>query len=761
MDFRALGLCGLALVWACSGGSSHHSGGQAASGGDAAAGAGGVGGEGDGGATVPGHAGAGGRPSAGAAGQAEDGGEGAGEGASGTGGHAGAGRGGAGGSGGPGEGEGGEEQGSGGDGPESLPGSMAFREDEILDVRLTLDPQVWNELEEHGNREQYVVASGVVRGVHVAPATFAELGVRHKGAWSLHHCWDEFGGVRSYDGECRKLSYKLKFDEYTEGARFDGLKRLNLHAASGDATKLRDLVAYRTFREFGVDAPRAVPARLTINGQFQGLFIAVEDIDGRYVTAHFPEGPNGNLYKEIWPNAALLDSDFEAALETNEDAPDVSDMRAFAEAVGDATPEDFASVLEPFVDIDQLLRYIAVDRALRNWDGIMAFYSPLTPHNFFWYHDDGPGGRFHLIPWDLDNTLWPFDPYMHPEQWVTAPPVPDFNAEPLDCEPRPVWDSLGTTHITPPRCDALLDLLAEQRWERFSEIGARLLQSAFTEVRLSSLTAYYRDRIAAIVADDPTLDAPSWEYAVDDFALIQADAVADFRAFLEQGLSEETDTTDPDEPTQEELDAPTLDGGLHVGGITNFEFESPPAAPEPVGVYAYSDPLAVFGVSWNTMEPLSGTADLLLSFSFNRGPQPYDEWVNLGIASPETDVRGYERIVVWLASDVPRGIRLRIASPAYDDTFGVIWAEFGIDEVVGPAPQALTIPFSSLSYPEWAKAAWAEGQGFTGSDAEALDVILSRFTGLIFGPAATFDEAGELAVEPENGFLRVDNIYFR
>jgi hypothetical protein len=39
--------------------------------------------------------------------------------------------------------------------------------------------------------------------------------------------------------------------------------------------------------------------------------------------------------------------------------------------------------------------------------------------------------------------------------------------------------------------------------------------------------------------------------------------------------------------------------------------------------------------------------------------------------------------------------------------------------------------------------------------------VLSRFSGLIFGPGATVDAAGELESPTESGFLRIDNIYFR
>ena len=105
----------------------------------------------------------------------------------------------------------------------------------------------WQELEEHGNREEYVASAATLSGTDFPAVSFDEIGVRHKGSFSLHHCWDEFDGVRSHADECEKLSLKLKFDEYDSALRLDGLKRLNLHAVSGDETKLRDLMSYAFF----------------------------------------------------------------------------------------------------------------------------------------------------------------------------------------------------------------------------------------------------------------------------------------------------------------------------------------------------------------------------------------------------------------------------------------------------------------------------------------------------------------------------------
>ena len=628
-----------------------------------------------------------------------------------------------------------------------------------LDIHLTLEPAALNELDERGNLEQYVLGSvRVDTGGELSE--FSQIGVRHKGSYTLHHCWDELGGARSYVGDCQKLSLKLDFDRYEESARLDGLKQLNLHASAADASRLRELVAYQTFREAGVDAPRALPAQVFINGERRGLFIAVEEVDGRYARAHFPNGPDGNLYKEVWPNAATPDAELTLALRTNEQTGDVSDMRAFAAAVARGANGDFGAEVGPFVEIEALLLYIAVDRAIRNWDGIMAFYTPRSPHNFYWYHEAGPSPRFHLIPWDLDDTFWPFDPYMHPEQWVTAPPVPDFNVRPLHCEPRPIWEPDGPERLTPPHCDALLGGLAEGYWGRFAALGRELLGGPLSAEELLGRVEAWRTRVEPLVAADSTIDRVDWERAVGELRAILAERVASFDAFLAAGLSDESLPVPVVPPALDNPDVETLDAGLHVGALTNFEFGSAPGGALPVGVYTFADPLSTATASHNTAAPLSGTADLRFDFTFNRGPRAYDEWVGVGLSCAEADARPFSTIVVWLAADVPRRVRVRLASPVYDEEFGGASVEFGQDVAVGPESRAFVLERASFYYPSWAKDDWAPGQGFPATDAEALERVLARLGGLVFGPTATLDERGELESATEVGHLRIDNVYF-
>lgn len=651
------------------------------------------------------------------------------------------------------------EPGTGTGGP---PGAEVFAADQILEVRLTMAAEDWERLEEHGNEEVYLPGAATVRGTSLTEVRFAKIGVRHKGAYSLHHCWDNFGGVRGNAPECAKLSYKLKLDEYDTARRLDGLKRLNLHAAAGDATKLRELIAYATFNEFGVDAPRATPARLYINGEYQGVFIAVEELDGRYTKAHFPEGPDGNLYKEVWPRTEVADSRFVAALETNEESPDVSGMRAFATTIAASTPETFEDDMAGWIDLDNTLRYLAVDRALKNWDGIMAFYSPVSPHNFYWYEDPNAASRFRLIPWDLDNTFWEFDPYMQPEGWVTAAPMPDWNSAPLNCSARPVWTPDNAVKLTPPRCDPFLDLLAQTHWERFAAIGAELLAGPFTEARLNEKVRYWESRIAPLVQDDPVVGFSTWQSDVSRFPQIVARAVGDFQTFIDTGLIEEAPPPEPEpELPPELLDEPSADAGLHPDGVTNFEFEAPLES-LPVGVGFVADPSARAAATWNTVAPLSGGADLRFDFTFNRAPGTYNEWAIVGIVADGTfDLTERASIVVTMSSDRSRTVRVRVVSPAYEDVFGGAWSEFGREVSVGPTPKAVTIALDSLYYPDWARSEWQSGMGWIGSDEAALRTVLQRAAGLSFAPSATFDGGGELAAASETGHLQIDNIHFR
>lgn len=648
-------------------------------------------------------------------------------------------------------------------GASEMPAAAVFRQDRALEYRVTIAEVDRRHIEEHGDDEVFVPASLVVRGQDIGEIDLGRVGIRHKGAYSLHHCWDAFGGVRSRAQACAKLSYKLDFGEYQREKRLFGLKKLNLHASPGDPTKLRELLGYGLFREFGVDAPRIAPARVVVNGAFEGLFLAVEEIDGRYAEVHFPEGGTGNLYKEIWPHPSFTDSYFAGGLKTHTQEPDVSDMRGFASAVTASTEATFDADMARWTDVDALLRYIAVDRALKNWDGIMSFYGPHAPHNFYWYRDDGPRRRFHLIPWDLECVLWPFDPYMAPEQWVTSEPVPDFNEIPASCDRRTVHLDTDTL-LTPPGCDPLLRLLAATHWPRIVELGNELLAGAFTMAALEPKLVAYEAMLAPIVAEDRTLDAARWRVDAAEFRSTLRRDIADFRAFLAEGTHAEVLPDPPPEPSSAQRAAHVPAGGLRPGIVNNFEFLRAARTVAPADTRLQASNGTTCHVAWNTERPLAGSGDLRLDFEFVRQPAAWDEWIQLVVGTAgfaEQDLSKYRQISLTLRADRPRVVRVRLESPAYTDTFGGIWSEFGNEFTVGPEPTTIKLRLARVFYPEWARKAWTAGQGWTTSDAEARALVLRRFTGLVLSPSPVTDAGGEMPEPTETGFLQIDDIYYQ
>lgn len=229
------------------------------------------------------------------------------------------------------------------------------------------------------------------------------------------------GATTTQTPKVGKCSIKVDFD-VDNGATFHGLKKLNFHSMNHDPSMMREHLAYGLYREMGIAAPRTAYARLLINGQLEGLFVLVEQIDGRFARARFGDGGHGNVYKEVWP-VYSDPSIYMTALETNTKAPAVQGMLDF-KAAADSGIDAFTRM----IDRDYLLRYMAVDRVTENDDGIFHFFclagaqgnnpGPFGNHNYYWY-EGRAAQRFWLIPWDLDLVFEArIDDQIYPE-WTT------------------------------------------------------------------------------------------------------------------------------------------------------------------------------------------------------------------------------------------------------------------------------------------------------------------------------------------------------
>jgi spore coat protein CotH len=339
------------------------------------------------------------------------------------------------------------------------------------------------------------------------------VGLRYKGSsFSLGSCFDAVTGERYNTEMCHKISLKVKFNKYQDKLRLCEMKELNLHSMFSDDSKMRDMLAYKLFRDMGIYSPRTSYVKVSFNGVFQGLFLAVEAIDGRFTKARWPEAGDGNLYKEVWPISNSLSYYFNK-LETNNDDLDstkVARMVDFYNAVDSSDSETFTKNVSPFVDFNYWIRYLAVDRAIKNWDGITAWYSGpnhRNNHNYFLYEEEKADGKVWLIPWDLDNTFHREDPFIDVEG------VPNWNEKPQSCQLVPVFK--GTTMVTPSNCDKFTGLTADNYWTEFVMTGNELLNKIFTIDNMAESIDNYSSIIDTLIEEDPYVDYNVWKEDVN------------------------------------------------------------------------------------------------------------------------------------------------------------------------------------------------------------------------------------------------------
>jgi len=374
-----------------------------------------------------------------------------------------------------------------------------FDETEIRTYNLTISDTDWTWLNDNAQLEEYVPAKLEFEG-----QVLDQIGVRYKGSFgSLFSCFDGEG-----NRICPKLSFKFKFNKYVSGTKFYGQKKVNFHSMKSDSTQMHEALGYTLYRNSNVYAPRSAYAKITVNGELIGLFSIVEAISGRFTRERFSDGGEGNLYKEIWPSYST-EQPYINALETNEDEnPSADKMVRFAGAIAASTDATFPGVLAQWMDVDALMRQLAVDRLIDHWDGIVAWYcqgATCTNHNYYWY-EETTQDRIWLIPWDLDNT---FD---EPSPIRTYFGMPDWDELSRGCAPVEVfWGIMGS----PPYCDDLIGKIVRTMWPQYVAATQTLLDGDFRQSALNARIDTLAALIRPEVAQDPNGPPLSeWEAAV-------------------------------------------------------------------------------------------------------------------------------------------------------------------------------------------------------------------------------------------------------
>ena len=262
-----------------------------------------------------------------------------------------------------------------------------------------------------------------------------------------------------------RYSFKLEFDHYVDGQTCFGLDKLILNNNYADATNMKEALIYDMYQYLGADASLYNYAKLSVNGEYWGVYLALEAVEDSFLLRNYGV-QDGELYK---PDSMNIGGGGEPGGDFKADDMDFGDLdlgdmtppdrnAAPAEqktaAAGERPADDFGfgggkggfsmsgggadlnytddeldsyetiwdgeiadttkadhkrvvtalknisegNALEDYMDVDNLLRYMAVHIFSVNEDSL----SGSMAHNYYLYE---AGGKLNLIPWDYNLAL--------------------------------------------------------------------------------------------------------------------------------------------------------------------------------------------------------------------------------------------------------------------------------------------------------------------------------------------------------------------
>lgn len=261
-----------------------------------------------------------------------------------------------------------------------------FREDAVNEINIEIDEADWQDMLENPLEEAYHRADVTING-----ETIGNVAIRTKGNNSLT-------SVANSDSD--RYSFKLDFDYYEDSGNYYGLKKLCLNNNYGDSSNMREYISYHILEGMGVPTPGCGYSHITINGEEWGLYLAVEAIDEVFLATHFADA-TGDLYKPDGTGADLVYRGDDIStytglhLKTNLETADGSEIIALMQAL------ESGEGLEEVLDVDEVLRYLAVNVALANYDSYLGG----TTHNYYLYEENGV---FSILPWDYNYAFGGF-----------------------------------------------------------------------------------------------------------------------------------------------------------------------------------------------------------------------------------------------------------------------------------------------------------------------------------------------------------------
>ena len=246
------------------------------------------------------------------------------------------------------------------------------------------------ELADFNNTDVEVPAKLTVDG-----RTYPDVGVHFRGMTSF-----------MFVGEGRKRPLNLALDFVHKGQQFCGYRTLNLLNSHEDPTFLRTVLYSHIAREY-LPAPKANYVRLVINGESWGVYVNAQQVNKDFAKDFFgttkgarwkvPGSPGGRggleyLGEEVAPYRQIY------SIKSKDDPKSWAALMRLCRVLNETPLDQLEGALTPLLDLDGVLKFLALDNALSNNDGFWTRAS-----DYYLYRDTQ--GRFHIIPSDTNESF--------------------------------------------------------------------------------------------------------------------------------------------------------------------------------------------------------------------------------------------------------------------------------------------------------------------------------------------------------------------
>lgn len=261
--------------------------------------------------------------------------------------------------------------------------SVIFPHDEVIDVNIIIDEDVYEDMINNAISEEIVMADITYNG-----CTFSDIGIRPKGNSSLRDV---------YNSDSDRYSFKVDFNYYIENQDFYGITKINLNNIFSDPSMMAEYLGYEMLNELDAVSSRTTYVALSINGEYFGLYLAVEQVNESFITENY-----GNCIGELYKPDMGIGSNLEYISDEGMDYTGLYpeninnyDNKKIVELI--KTIEDGGD-LDSVLNVDSFLKYLAMSTMTVHLDS----YQGGMYHNYYLYNNEG---IFEWITWDLNMAF--------------------------------------------------------------------------------------------------------------------------------------------------------------------------------------------------------------------------------------------------------------------------------------------------------------------------------------------------------------------